>query len=250
MRMNDHISLSKQADFYDERWAGDDKLDRLNRFQLARVAAVFDALSYLDMQFKFREREDFRICDFGCGRGWLTAQLSAMGRVTGVDLSPEGVKLASKRWPHIEFVCADVLTFEANRTFDLLVTSEVIEHIPDSKKDRFVESLVKNIKPEGFLVLTTPNGLVKWAWEKDGQLSQPVEDWPTPSELRRLVRRDFKILSHKAFLYEFSYRGIHRYLSAPKLVGFLRRTGVLPAYEGILSSLGIGLHQVLVAQRK
>lgn len=248
--MRDTPSTDEQADFYDERWANDAEKDRLNGYQLARAAAVFDALSYLDRQFKLRERTNFRICDLGCGRGWMTAQLGAVGQVTGVDLSPEGVRLAARRWPHIEFVCANILEFEADRKFDLIVSSEVIEHIPDSEKKRFVDAIVRNIEPGGFVVITTPNARAKWSWETADQLSQPIEDWPTLSGLRNLFSREFELLSHKTFVQQYTYLGIHRFLSAPKLIGFLRRTRLLPAYQGIQTSLGVGLHQVLVARRR
>ncbi|MEQ8497109.1 MAG: methyltransferase domain-containing protein [Gammaproteobacteria bacterium] len=241
-------SLSEQATFYDERWARDANEDRLNGYQLARAAAIFDALSFLDLNFTIRKMEPFDICDFGCGRGWIAAQLAAIGRVTGVDLSPHGVAIAEKRWPHIRFECADILEYSAREPFDLLVSSEVIEHILE--KDRFVAAVARNLKRGGFAIITTPNARARRAWELDGQLSQPIEEWPSLSELRDLFVKDFEILSHKTFVQQYTYRGIHRVLSAPKLIKFLRQIRLLEAYEGLERTIGIGLHQVLVARRR
>ena len=248
--MPDNPSLDEQADFYDERWAHDAAEDRLNGFQLARAAAVYDALSYIDLHFEIRKRQRFRVCDLGCGRGWMASQLRSVGQVTGVDLSPEGVKIAQAQWPGIEFACADILEYDAPEKFDLIVSSEVIEHIPDAAKPRFVDTVARNIAPGGFVVITTPNARAKRAWERDGQLSQPIEDWPTMPELRRLFRAGFDILSHKTFVHQYTYLGVHRFFSAPKLLNALRRARLLTAYEGVQSSLGVGLHQVMIARRK
>ncbi len=248
MTTSDRFSLGEQADFYDERWAHDADSDRLNGFQLARAAAIFEALSFLDLEFKIHNVQGFRVCDLGCGRGWMASQLASVGLVTGVDLSPSGVKLAAERWPHIRFECADILNWTTDQPFDLVVSSEVIEHI--TEKERFVETVVRNLKPGGFAVITTPNKRAKAAWASAGQLSQPIEDWPSLGELRTLFAPDFDVLSHKTFAHAYTYLGIHRYFSAPKLLNFFRRVGVLPAYQGIQASLGVGLHQVLIAQRK
>lgn len=246
--MSNDLSLSEQADFYDERWARDAGEDRLNGYQLARASAIFDGLSFIDLHYAIRKIEPFTVCDLGCGRGWMAAQLASVGKVTGVDLSPEGVKIAAERWPHIQFECADILEYTAAEPFDLLVSSEVIEHIVE--KDRFVAAVTRNLKPGGFVVITTPNARAREAWKKDGQLSQPIEQWPSLAELRSLFRRDYEILSHKTFVQQYTYLGVHRIFSAPKLLRFLRRTGLLETYEGLQRSLGVGLHQVLVARRR
>lgn len=244
--MSQEYSLSEQADFYDERWKRDEAENRLNGYQLARAAAVLDALSFLDLQFHIHREKSFRICDFGCGRGWLAAQLASLGDVTGVDLSPGGVAIAAEKWPHIKFECADILEYRSPEKFDLLVSSEVIEHIED--KPKFVEAVVANLRPGGFVVITTPNARARGAWAKEGQLSQLIEEWPSLTEMRSLFRGRFEVLSHKTFVHQYTYSGIHRFFSAPKLLRFLRRTRLLPAYQGIQASLGEGLHQVLVAR--
>jgi 2-polyprenyl-3-methyl-5-hydroxy-6-metoxy-1,4-benzoquinol methylase len=243
-------SLEEQAEFYDRRWARDAAEDRLNGFQLARAAAVFDALSFIDRQYAIRKIPEMRICDLGCGRGWMASQLQGLGCVTGVDLSPDGVKIAAERWPAIKFECADILKYDAGEKFDLIVSSEVIEHIADSKKPAFVDTVSRNLKSGGFVVITTPNSRAKSAWERAGQLSQLIEDWPSRRQLRALFRQDYELLLHKTFVHQYTYLGVHRFFSAPKLLRFLRRRGFIELYEGLQSSLGVGLHQVLIARRK
>ncbi|WP_426514000.1 class I SAM-dependent methyltransferase [Dactylosporangium sp. McL0621] len=49
-----------------------------------------------------------RVVDVGCGCGGTTAELAAVG----VDVSPEMIAAARRRFPHLEFVCADVETLD------------------------------------------------------------------------------------------------------------------------------------------
>ncbi len=238
----------EHASFYDERWAGDEAKGRLNTFQLARISAVYGALSYIDREFAIRERP-MTACDLGCGRGWLTTQLlNVADAVTGVDLSPGGVEIAKKRWPEASFVCADILEFDSDTKFDLIVSSEVIEHVPDQRK--FVQSVARNLTSRGFVVITCPNASAKRTMEISGNVTQPIEDWPTMRGLRELFRADFEILDHKTFVHDYSYLGFQRLFSAPKLIRFLRRTRLLPAYWGVQSLLGVGYHQVMVARKR
>lgn len=239
-------SLEQQANFYDSRWTQDANRDRLNGYQLARVAAIFESLSFLDLEYELRKKESLRVCDLGCGRGWLASQLTSVGQVTGVDLSPEGVRIAQQRWPDIQFECADILAWSGSAPFDLVISSEVIEHI--TEKERFVAAVKRNLKPGGFAIITTPNLRAKEAWARDGQLSQPIEEWPSLRELRQLFANDFEVLYQKTFVQTYTYLGSHRVASAPKLLKFLRRLGLLPAYQGIQSTLGVGLHQLLIAR--
>jgi 2-polyprenyl-3-methyl-5-hydroxy-6-metoxy-1,4-benzoquinol methylase len=248
MHASNYSSIDGQADFYDERWAQDASLNRLNGFQLARAAAIFKALSVLDRTFKIHRLQPFRVCDLGCGRGWMTSQLSSVGQVTGVDLSPGGIKIAAEKWPDINFECANILDWTSSEPFDLIVSSEVIEHI--EAKTSLVRAIVRNLKPGGFVIITTPNARAKAAWAEGGQLTQPIEEWPSRRELRSLFTPEFDVLSHETFVHAYTYLGVHRFFSAPKLLDFLRRTGMLPIYQGIQTTLGVGLHQVLIAQRK
>jgi SAM-dependent methyltransferase len=106
------------------------------------------------------------ILDIGCGAGTqLTAPLAAAFpeiAMTGVD---EDVR--SLAWARAHAV-ADNLTFAApvevtpDRRFDLVIASEVLEHVADPAD--FLRQLAARVAPGGRLVLTVPNGYGAFEW--------------------------------------------------------------------------------------
>jgi 2-polyprenyl-3-methyl-5-hydroxy-6-metoxy-1,4-benzoquinol methylase len=77
------------------------------------------------------------ILDCGCGEGFISLELSSRGaNVLGIDLSSNKIRMAKKlekrtNAPNVAFIIADAenLPFKEG-AFDLVVLSEVIEHLP------------------------------------------------------------------------------------------------------------------------
>jgi 2-polyprenyl-3-methyl-5-hydroxy-6-metoxy-1,4-benzoquinol methylase len=95
--------------------------------------------------------------EIGCGFGFALdfARRTLGMRVLGVDPSP--LAIAGARILGVPMV-ADYLTADSDLgegAFDLIVASEVLEHIFDPLS--FVRLLLGRLGPEGVLILTTPN---------------------------------------------------------------------------------------------
>src|SRR5579862_5128318 len=73
------------------------------------------------------------VLDIGCGKGELANDLAerAGASVTGIDVNPSALDFARSRFasPRVEIVEADARTWEPNRAFDVIVLSNVLEHI-------------------------------------------------------------------------------------------------------------------------
>lgn len=84
------------------------------------------------------------VIDIGCGTGgWLRAfkEICNIDDIQGVD--GDYVKTENLRIPADKFKSYDLTTFyNAGRQFDLAITLEVGEHLPDSSSNDFVKSLV------------------------------------------------------------------------------------------------------------
>ncbi len=107
-------TLDQQRAYYNTFWT--DRAIAPDSQEVLRLAKILEACSMVMDDLSPRDRMP-RICDLGCGRGWLSAELARFGAVTGVDLSTEGVRLAAERWPHIGFVAADILAWRVSEPF-------------------------------------------------------------------------------------------------------------------------------------
>ncbi len=115
------------------------------------------------MRARFAEsyaRNAGRVLDIASGSGYLTYHLAKAnpdGQVVGVDLSPDAVKYASDMYqaPNLSFAQGDGFGLRyPTGHFDLVVTFETIEHVPDG--ERLVKELARVTSRDGTLLISTP----------------------------------------------------------------------------------------------
>jgi len=184
--------LEQEEDFYRRFWwspkwgTANPNVDEKNRAR--------GVLSLLGRHVLPMHQQKPRLLDLGCGRGWLTQLLSLRANVLGLDPVHASVERARELFPHLEFkqgYSDDLLDDPDFQPFDIVVASEVIEHVPDGAKPGFVESIYRLLKPGGFCLLTTPRGdLHQWWLASPIFGSQPVEHWVTEQQLDDLMRRN------------------------------------------------------------
>lgn len=120
-----------------------------------------------------REPSELALLDVGCGTGvGLTRHLHAAGlRVTGVDTHEPSVaygrKLLGSEGPELLVTDAGRLV-EEGRRFDVVVCSEVLEHLAEPLG--LLSTLRDLLLPGGRMVVTVPNGygwfeLDDWVWK-------------------------------------------------------------------------------------
>lgn len=179
------------AGYYDALWRRHDAPNP-DRVALA-VKAAADAAS---------GRSDASILDVGCGNGpilaGLRARLGASSRLFGIEPSAVGAANARLRVPQAVIWEGTLETFGSRGTFDVVVCSEVIEHVRGQEK--FAGLLAAVTAEGGTLVLTTPNGRYRDAYFEHYRLApQPVEEWLTLRQITRLCDRRFRILEASTF---------------------------------------------------
>lgn len=103
-----------------------------------------------------------RALDVGCGLGFFSRRLVERGaHVTACDIGP-GLLERTRRLAGCETVLADALELTArfgHDAFDVVVSSECIEHTPDPVLA--ISQMLAVLRPGGFLSLSTPN--VVWS---------------------------------------------------------------------------------------
>jgi SAM-dependent methyltransferase len=106
-----------------------------------------------------------KVLDVGCAYGWGLASLRGKAdELWGVDTDEAALRQARATYPELHLVHASVTRLPfADGTFDVVVFSEVIEHLRDGDKRRAVEEVHRVLKPRGLLVFTAPYaGLLAW----------------------------------------------------------------------------------------
>lgn len=152
---------------------------------LKRVSVFFDeCLRAEDLRGK-------KLLDAGCGTGWFSKKAVERGAtVTSMDLGENLLAEVAKKC-NSERVVGSILEmpFEDN-TFDYVISSEVIEHVPEPYKA--IREIYRVLKPGGVMVLSTPNKFWKWTlWIANTFKLRPyqgLENWSSYSTLKREVK--------------------------------------------------------------
>jgi 2-polyprenyl-3-methyl-5-hydroxy-6-metoxy-1,4-benzoquinol methylase len=102
------------------------------------------------------------ILELGCGCGYnsyLFSQTANM--VVGIDKDRDSIRKASEHFkniPNLHFVWLNALEFADTSEFDAIILFEFIEHLEFSEQKLLFNKILKVLKPNGFLFLSTPNG--------------------------------------------------------------------------------------------
>jgi len=105
---------------------------------------------------------NLKIYDYGCGVGTLDFYLASLNnKVTGVDLSDSAIRLANKSKNELKlkkyctFNVVKSTKLNSRLKYDLIICSEVIEHVPNDLY--LINYFNKIIKNKGYLFITTPS---------------------------------------------------------------------------------------------
>ena len=100
------------------------------------------------------------ILDMGCGSGQPIAKyLIERGyNVTGIDSSPPLIEKCRARFPHHEWLVADMRTVALNRTFDAIVAWDSFFHLSHEHQRAMFPIFRQHSKPGAALMLTTGTG--------------------------------------------------------------------------------------------
>jgi len=113
-----------------------------------------------------RMKAGSRVLDFGCGRGSLAMALAYLGcLVTGVDYSPDAIRFAEAFKARFSkdiqdrvcYVHQSMNELDFQSEFDTIVLNQVYEHLYDWELDILLEKFRNALKPNGTLVISTPN---------------------------------------------------------------------------------------------
>ncbi len=159
----DPAEIARFARLADDWWNPHGKFKPLHKLGPARLGFIRDAAT---RHFKLPLRgmkplTGLSILDIGCGGGLIAEPLSRLGAaVTGIEPTDANIGAARQHAKAtglvIDYraVSAEDLADE-NRTFDMVVCLEVVEHVPDPAA--FIKVCATLVRPGGLLILSTIN---------------------------------------------------------------------------------------------
>lgn len=168
---NDHSSpktLALNASDYDAQWYRLGDFVRYNPGAQHRRRLILDLVQ--ELQFS-------TVIDVGCGPGELLLLLLRRyptAAVTGVDLSPAVITANAAAIPSADFRVLDLARGALPATFDLVICSEVIEHLPKWRDG--VANLAQMITPGGHLLITCPTGRIYETEVGFGHVEHPEKE--------------------------------------------------------------------------
>jgi ubiquinone/menaquinone biosynthesis C-methylase UbiE len=95
-----------------------------------------------------------RVLDIGCGSGSLAYDVAeqSQAHVTAIDLNPENIAKANQdyRHPRVRYIVGDILQKLPDGPFDVIVLSNVLEHMHD--RSVLLRHLQEVVCPSRFLI--------------------------------------------------------------------------------------------------
>jgi SAM-dependent methyltransferase len=207
-----------------------------------------------------------RVLDVGCGDGTLLSEIREVfprAELVGCDVSTSQIERNRGVFPDMTFVAADAskpevlerLAAAGKMPFDLVTSSEVIEHVPDD--EGFLANLARTVAPGGTVFLTTQSGP---RFRMDREVLGHLRHYERKN-LEKRVREagleivenfncGFPILSFQKRAVELAFPVVVRAVASGKEPGWLSRLIMALLYVGLkVSPRLIGPQIVLVARK-
>ena len=146
-----------------EWWDENGKFQSLHKFTDIRIKYINRVVSKYYKTNKTDKLNKLKCLDVGCGGGLLSERMARLGAsVTGIDITKSSIDIAKNHafnsGLNINYINTDMSGFirqNPRKNFDLIIASEVIEHLDN--RNLFFEEISKLLKNKGILILTTIN---------------------------------------------------------------------------------------------
>ena len=141
-----------------------------------------------------------QVLDAACGAGYGSALMaSTADSVIGIDIADEAIGFARNNYrdiKNVEYKVASVerLPFEDN-SFDVIVSFETIEHVPEKIQNSFLLEIKRCLKDDGILIMSSP----------DKRTYSDIPNFSNEFHVKEFYFEEFDAFLHKEFQFVEHY---------------------------------------------
>lgn len=217
--MSDPSTVYKTREWYEQYYqkqGGSYRNDLFRNPEVLFQTLASDASVIAALRSTSLEPTTAQILDVGCGGGGSIINFLRLGfdpcNIWGIDILPERIQIARRRFPNINFICGDASSmkefFKDNR-FNLVFEATMFVQITDDHlAQRIADEMLRVVKTNGFIVLTD------WRYGK-----------PANASYKALTQERIAQLFHVGTRTEL--RGVHKGALVPPLGRFLSHRAAL-----------------------
>jgi trans-aconitate 2-methyltransferase len=132
---------------------------------------------------RFGLEPGMEVLELGCGVGTVTELIAEVltdtGKLLAVDFSPTSIEAARRRLGahrNVELQAGDIVELELDRTFDVVVLADVIEHIPLEQHLKLFANVRRWLRDTGWVLVHIPNPFfLEWCRRHRPDLLQELD---------------------------------------------------------------------------
>lgn len=102
-----------------------------------------------------------RVLEIGCNKGYLLSALASLGfeALSGIDLSPDDVRICRSLVPTATIVCEDAVQYlkQCSGEFDVIILKAVLEHVKKEDVFLFLRTIDAALRDGGTAIIDVPN---------------------------------------------------------------------------------------------
>ncbi len=133
------------------------------------------------------------ILDVACGTGTLFPFYfkRAVKSVVGIDISPEMVKIAKRKFPGTEIICGDAEEHYFNKTFDVIMIYNAFPHFPNPEK--LIKNLSECLNENGRICIAHSMSREEIQSRHEKRAANVSLELPTAEDLAEMLKQYFNI---------------------------------------------------------
>ena len=133
------------------------------------------------------------ILDIACGTGVLFPFYFErnINSITGIDISPEMVKIAKQKFPETEIICGDAEEYQFDKKFDIIMIYNAFPHFPNPHK--LAANLAEYLKENGRISIAHSMSRAQLQKHHSGSASKISLELPTAEDLAECLKPYFNI---------------------------------------------------------